>query len=75
MTMYRATSLSQPQRKAGLAAAATLAVLSCAYLAVVDPADPSAPVPVCPTKLVTGLDCPACGWFMPFCSPFPFSAA
>jgi hypothetical protein len=61
MIMYRATSLSRPQRKARLAAAATLAVLSCAYLAVVDPVDPSAPLPVCPTKLVTGLDCPACG--------------
>jgi hypothetical protein len=31
------------------------------YLAVVDPHDPDAVMPVCPTKFVTGLDCPACG--------------
>ncbi len=40
---------------------AAAAGLGCAYLAVVDPNDPSAPMPMCPTKLVTGLDCPACG--------------
>jgi hypothetical protein len=37
------------------------ALLGCAYLAVVDPNNPSAPMPVCPTKVVTGWDCPACG--------------
>lgn len=40
----------------GLAAA-----LGCAYLSVADPNDPDAVFPVCPTRAVTGLDCPACG--------------
>ena len=38
-----------------------LVVAGCAYLAVNDPNDPSALMPRCPTKLVTGLDCPFCG--------------
>jgi hypothetical protein len=38
-----------------------LAVAGCAYLAVQDPNDPNALLPKCPTKLLTGLDCPACG--------------
>ena len=42
------------------------ALVACAlagggYLAVADPHDPHAVMPVCPVKLVTGLDCPACG--------------
>ena len=31
------------------------------YLLVADPHDPAVPMPICPTKLVTSLDCPACG--------------
>jgi hypothetical protein len=42
-----------------LATAAALA--GCAYLATHDPNDPSVLMPECPTKLLTGLDCPACG--------------
>lgn len=42
-----------------LATAAALA--GCAYLATHDPNDPNALMPECPTKLLTGLDCPACG--------------
>ena len=38
-----------------------LVVAGCAYLAVNDPNNPSALMPRCPTKLVTGLDCPFCG--------------
>lgn len=37
------------------------AVAALTYLAVVDPHDPRTPYPPCPTKLLTGLDCPACG--------------
>jgi hypothetical protein len=42
-----------------LATAAALA--GCAYLATHDPNNPSVLMPECPTKLLTGLDCPACG--------------
>jgi Protein of unknown function (DUF2752) len=38
-----------------------LATAALAYLAVVDPHRPQALLPPCPTKLLTGLDCPACG--------------
>ena len=38
-----------------------LVVAGCAYLAVNDPNAPAALMPRCPTKLVTGLDCPFCG--------------
>ena len=31
------------------------------YVALVDPHNPRAVMPRCPTKHVTGLDCPACG--------------
>ena len=40
---------------------ALVALAGCAYLAVNDPNDPRALMPACPTKLITGLDCPACG--------------
>lgn len=40
---------------------AALALAGCAYLALNDPSDPSSVMPTCPTKLITGLDCPACG--------------
>ncbi len=41
-------------------------VVACAlagigYLVVADPHDPHAVMPACPIRLVTGLDCPACG--------------
>jgi Protein of unknown function (DUF2752) len=38
-----------------------LATAALAYVAVVDPHRPGALLPPCPTKLLTGLDCPACG--------------
>jgi hypothetical protein len=42
-------------------AVAGLAVGALVYLAVVDPHRPGTLLPPCPTKLLTGLDCPACG--------------
>lgn len=36
-------------------------VAALAYLRVADPHDPAALMPRCPTKRITGLDCPACG--------------
>jgi hypothetical protein len=38
-----------------------VALGGCAYLATHDPYDPSEPMPKCPLKLLTGLDCPLCG--------------
>lgn len=38
-----------------------LAMAGCAYLATHDPNDPRVLMPECPTKMLTGLDCPACG--------------
>ena len=38
-----------------------LAVAGCAYLGVENPNDPGSLVPRCPTKMLTGLDCPVCG--------------
>jgi hypothetical protein len=37
------------------------AAAGCLYLVFADPRDPHALMPTCPTKWVTGLDCPACG--------------
>jgi Protein of unknown function (DUF2752) len=37
------------------------AIAALTYLAVIDPHRPQALLPRCPTKLLTGLDCPACG--------------
>ena len=42
-------------------AAMVMALAGCAYLATHDPNDPNVLMPECPTKLLTGLDCPACG--------------
>src|SRR4249919_331115 len=41
--------------------AALVAAAGCAYLATHDPGDPDTLMPQCPTKMLTGLDCPACG--------------
>lgn len=38
-----------------------LAVAGVACLRVADPHDPVVPLPACPTKRLTGLDCPGCG--------------
>ena len=38
-----------------------VALAGCAYVAVNDPNNPSTLMPKCPTKLLTGLDCPFCG--------------
>jgi len=43
------------------AVAAGLALIGCAYLATHDPNNPAVVMPQCPTKLLTGLDCPMCG--------------
>ncbi|WP_242606279.1 DUF2752 domain-containing protein [Protofrankia symbiont of Coriaria ruscifolia] len=40
---------------------ASACALGVGYLVVADPHDPNTVMPVCPTKIVTGLDCPACG--------------
>ena len=37
------------------------ALIALTYVAVVDPHRRGAPMPRCPTKMITGLDCPACG--------------
>ena len=42
-------------------AVAGAAVAGCVYLAWQDPSQPGALLPECPTKLLTGLDCPLCG--------------
>ncbi len=51
------------QRSAGrrLFAEAACLGIGLAYLAFADPHDRHTPMPICPTKLLTGLDCPACG--------------
>ncbi len=40
---------------------AACALAGIGYLAGADPHDPATFMPPCPIKLVTGLDCPACG--------------
>lgn len=47
--------------RAAPAAAIAVGAAALGYLAVVNPHDPSAAMPHCPTKLLTGLDCPLCG--------------
>jgi hypothetical protein len=42
------------------AALAATALAGCTLLALVDP-DEGGPYPTCPTRLLLGLDCPACG--------------
>jgi hypothetical protein len=42
----------------GVAAAA---VLACTVVWWADPTTPGGPIPVCPTKLLLGIDCPGCG--------------
>src|SRR5690348_11375722 len=42
-------------------AVGVVALGGCAYLATHDPYDPSEPMPQCPFKALTGLDCPLCG--------------
>ena len=39
----------------------SFAALGLGYLALANPHDPSVLMPTCPTKLLTGLDCPGCG--------------
>ena len=41
--------------------ASAAALVGCAYVATHDPNDPAVLMPECPTRLLTGLDCPACG--------------
>jgi hypothetical protein len=42
-------------------AVGVVALAGCAYLATHDPYDSHEPMPQCPFKAVTGLDCPLCG--------------
>jgi hypothetical protein len=42
-------------------AVGTLALAGTAYLRVHDPHDPATRLPGCPSKRLTGLDCPGCG--------------
>lgn len=43
------------------AAGGSLVALGLGYLAVANPHDPSVLMPTCPTRLLTGVDCPGCG--------------
>lgn len=43
------------------AAAGSAVALGLGYLAIANPHDPGVPMPKCPTKLLTGFDCPGCG--------------
>ena len=40
---------------------AVAAAAGCLYLQWQDPSAPDAMLPRCPTKMLTGLDCPLCG--------------
>ena len=44
-----------------LGGALTGVAIGVGYLLLADPHNPSVAMPTCPTKLVTGFDCPACG--------------
>lgn len=44
----------------GLVIAGAATALATGYVALVDPNDPGH-YPICPLKLLTGIDCPACG--------------
>jgi hypothetical protein len=48
-------------RRSVLVAPAGCVLLALTYLAFTDPHDPHAALPPCPTKLLTGWDCPLCG--------------
>jgi hypothetical protein len=48
-------------RRRMLALAGTVGCLATAYTIGFNPHDASSTFPLCPTKLMTGLDCPACG--------------
>ncbi len=57
----RVASRGVHQRNWLLLGEATGVVAVSAYLMAVDPHDPRVAMPTCPVKLLTGLDCPACG--------------
>jgi Protein of unknown function (DUF2752) len=59
LTMRR-TALIPPRLGAPLGVAAAVAV-ACAAVWWADPTTPGGPIPVCPTKLLFGIDCPGCG--------------
>lgn len=58
-------SISMPRtgggRERSLLGGVVCVLVGLGYLRGADPHDPFTPMPVCPTKRVTGLDCPACG--------------
>lgn len=51
----------RPGRVLASTGAGAGAIAAAVYLYLVDPHDGSAAMPACPTRLVTGMDCPACG--------------
>lgn len=60
------TQLSRPPTLAPTRLGAPLtvavgAVLGCVVVWMGDPTTPGGPLPVCPTKLLLGIDCPGCG--------------
>ncbi|NMO04438.1 DUF2752 domain-containing protein [Gordonia sp. TBRC 11910] len=46
---------------AGPAVVVGLATVGCVGIWFADPTTPGGPAPVCPTKLLFGIDCPGCG--------------
>jgi hypothetical protein len=52
--------IPRTRRLAAPVAVALAAIAATAYLGVVDPNEPGH-YPLCPTKALTGLDCPGCG--------------
>lgn len=52
---------SAARRLAAPAAVAAGAAAACAVVWWADPTTPGGPIPVCPTKLLFGIDCPGCG--------------
>lgn len=56
-----ARSVVAGARRAQLALGLLLLSAATIYTVLLDPHDSSTVFPLCPTKLVTGLDCPACG--------------
>jgi hypothetical protein len=58
----RAVALSRSTRRwVGPVAVAAVAAAGCLYLQWQNPTATGAALPECPTKMLTGLDCPLCG--------------
>lgn len=62
MTAINAAAAGPIARRLGApVGVAAAAVLGCAVVWWADPTTPGGFLPVCPTKLLVGLDCPGCG--------------